>query len=541
MNIVPPWRLNMTGFVSQHFRPNFPTGPRNIPVHINKDSTPLDFFSIFWDDTVWELLVNETNRQAAHVKTTKPNNYVAKNWTEVTLNEMKAFFGCRITIESLVHKDRYEQYWKTKDNLLTATPGFPKIMSQDRFLAIWSMLHCVNEEDPTVDKMDKIYKSRPIFNYLIDNFQHHFVPDCELSLDEGMIPTKNSLSIKQYIKDKPIKWGLKTFLLTDSKHGYIMNAEVYTGKRADALTVDNLGITGNLVVRMTQDFQNQNYILFMDRFYTSVELAEYLLNKGIGMCGTAMTNRKEFPKFLKRTNKQMHRGDCEIVYNGNVSALVWMDKRPIYFVSSVYVDAPFTSVPRYDAKEHRRVPVPCPVVVKAYNQFMGGTDKNDQMTRLQKCRRHYKWPRRLIMKFFMWAAYNAYVIQGYYKSHMQSAHRNFTFHFFLEKLCHQLVGVVRNMTQKGRRRSDTDQEIRLGDVGQHVCERAEHATTNNRCVVCTEKYRRAKLSCPNTLDKDLPTKSRTVYWCTYCKMFLCIGKPGANCWHDWHSKVMYWR
>ena len=30
---------------------------------------------------------------------------------------------------------------------------------------------------------------------------------------KGMIPTKNSLAIKQYIRDKPVRWGIKSFLL----------------------------------------------------------------------------------------------------------------------------------------------------------------------------------------------------------------------------------------------------------------------------------------------------------------------------------------
>ena len=97
----------------------------------------------------------------------------------------------------LVHKDRYEQYWKFKNNFLTVTPGFPKVLTRDRFLAIWFMLHFVNEQNPNVDKTDKIYKSRPVFNYILERFQKHYVPIQELSLDEGMIPTKNSLSINQ--------------------------------------------------------------------------------------------------------------------------------------------------------------------------------------------------------------------------------------------------------------------------------------------------------------------------------------------------------
>ena len=115
-------------------------------------------------------------------------------------------------MEMLIHKDRYEQYWRSKHATLTYTPGSPKVMARDWFFTIRSLLHCVNEEDPQLDKTDKIYKTRPVLNCLIEKFKHYFVPDCELSLDEGIIPTKIKLSFKQYIKDKPIRWGIKTFL-----------------------------------------------------------------------------------------------------------------------------------------------------------------------------------------------------------------------------------------------------------------------------------------------------------------------------------------
>ncbi|XP_064647459.1 piggyBac transposable element-derived protein 4-like [Lineus longissimus] len=235
MVIPPPLTRDTARFTATDFNPRRDPGPTAIPDNINDESTPLQFFSLFWDDVLWELLATETNRQAAHLKTAKPNNYVAKNWTDCTVIEIKAFFGRRVAMEMLIHKDRYEQYWKVKKNMLTVTPGFPKVFCRDRFLAIWSVLHCVDEQDPALDKTDKIYKSRPIFNYILERFKRHYTPEQELSLDEGMIPTKNSLSIRQYIKDKPIKWGIKTFLLTDSENGFIIDAEVYTGY-ADNIT-----------------------------------------------------------------------------------------------------------------------------------------------------------------------------------------------------------------------------------------------------------------------------------------------------------------
>jgi len=51
---------------------------------------------------------------------------------------------------------------------------------------------------------------------------------------------------------------------------------------------------------------------------------------------------------------------------------VWNDKKPIYFLAVKYISDADTTVLRYDAKEHERMPVTCPVMVKAYNMYMGG-------------------------------------------------------------------------------------------------------------------------------------------------------------------------
>ena len=131
----------------------------------------------------------------------------------------------------------------------------------------------------------------------------------------------------------------------------------------------------------------------------------------------------------------MERGS-KCLFNGTVAAYVWCDKKPIHFLSTSHVSEPATDVRKYNATEHRRLPVACPAVVKRYNEFMGGVDRNDQMTRLNKSRKHYKWPHRLMVKFVMWAAFNAFVIMGI----KQPGRRKVTFHSFINDLCHELVG-----------------------------------------------------------------------------------------------------
>ena len=45
-----------------------------------------------------------------------------------------------------------------------------------------------------------------------------------------MIPFKGRLSFKQYIKNKPVKWWMKAFVLSDATNGYVYRMQIYTGK-----------------------------------------------------------------------------------------------------------------------------------------------------------------------------------------------------------------------------------------------------------------------------------------------------------------------
>ncbi len=105
-----------------------------------------------WTEELWDLILRETNRCAQTVTACKPKGHVAKSLGKkpLTMDDFKAFFGLRVAKEMLLYKDRYEQYWRSKDSRICATPGFPEIMSRDRFLAIWSCLHAVDEDDPTL-------------------------------------------------------------------------------------------------------------------------------------------------------------------------------------------------------------------------------------------------------------------------------------------------------------------------------------------------------------------------------------------------------
>ena len=512
------------------------TGPVNIPEYITGESSCLDFLSLFTDDNFWQNLTDKTNLRAHQVRTAKPNTYHAKNYQDASVVEMKAFIGIRIYMEYICIKPSYRDYWNNEGtDFLGFTPGFRKVVTRDRWLALWSFLHIVDEDDPDVDKADRIYKVRPFLNDLLVKFQHFYFPRQHLSLDEGMIPTKNRLAIKQYIKDKPTKWGIKSFLLTESETGYIINAEIYTG--AALMPVPDLGAVGNTVLRLLTSCEKEkkSHILVMDRYYNSINLCNYLLNEQqTGVIGTLLQNRKHFPKSLKNVGR-LARGESRYRCKGGITVMVWQDRKPITFISNCSNPTQVDTVNRRN-KDGTVQEIEMPQLVKDCNHHMGGCDKNDQMTRLHRSRRHYRWPRRLFIKFFMWACYNSFVL--YVSARQNVDKKPLYFTRYIQQLCLELIGDYRTSAV---RRGQVEPCPQRMTQGNHFPQIDVGPTSNHICTVCMEKHLRYNRQNPGVTYKDNPNKKvKTNIYCSLCTKYLCV-KPGSTCWADWHTKVEYWR
>ena len=220
-------------------------------------------------------------------------------------------------------------------NFIAHTPGFREVMERDRFIALWGFLHLVDhglgrgQVRQDLQSQAHARQNAPSLSLLLQ-------PRQQLGLDEGMIPTKNRLAIKQYIRDKPVRWGIKSFLLCEAKTGYILDAEIYTGRVKDCHWPLH-GSAGSVVRRLVENSQviNKNHMLFMDRFYNSVALFHLLKNElGVLAAGTVMPSRKHYPKELGR--RLTERGRYEFRCRGALSAIAWKDRKPIHFLSNYH-------------------------------------------------------------------------------------------------------------------------------------------------------------------------------------------------------------
>ena len=84
-----------------------------------------------------------------------------------------------------------------------------------------------------------------------------------VSVDEAMIPFKGRLSFKQYMKDKPVKHGIKVFVLADGKYGYIKKLQIYTGRNS-TLSQNELGLSTKVVLDLIDGLENRHHKLYVD-------------------------------------------------------------------------------------------------------------------------------------------------------------------------------------------------------------------------------------------------------------------------------------
>ena len=248
--------------------------------------------------------------------------------------EMKAFIGLILQL-GLVQLSDIKDYWSTHCTL--NLPFFRSVFSRDRFLQIFWMLHV--GETPNTNKRSKI---QPFLNRVIPLFQSHLTPSRELSIDEAMIAFRGRVSFRQYIRGKPQPWGIKAYVLSESRTGYMYNLVIYYGKETQLITRAGLNHTTNVVLTLMDPLTDLGHDLYTDRFYTSPMLAEELLHRGTTLTGTVMCNRKNMPAATK-TNKQK-KGDVATYRKGVMVVVQWTDKRTITTLSSKHSNS-MVSIP----------------------------------------------------------------------------------------------------------------------------------------------------------------------------------------------------
>ena len=183
-----------------------------------------------------------------------------------------------------------ESYWSVDDdfgNLL-----IQKAMTRARFLEKLQNIYFADKHKELPPKeseeYDGAWKLRPLFDHVGKHFQDMLQPEAHQSIDEHKCKFKGTSIMRQYMRNKPIKWGFKFWFRCGAKSGYLYEFDMYLGKKGNT----EFGLRESVIFSLYQKLKDTHCFVFFDNFFTSPALLVKLLEIGIYATGTARANRK---------------------------------------------------------------------------------------------------------------------------------------------------------------------------------------------------------------------------------------------------------
>lgn len=130
-------------------------------------------------------------------------------------------------------------------------------MPRDRFLQIYRYLH-VSDDTHFIPRgaanHDPLFKVRPMLELLQTRFRTLYRPAREISIDKSMIPYKGQIYFKQYIPSKKARFGIKAFVMAESKSGYVCEIQIYTDARLNKER--EVDLSGRVVRELMQHYHD---------------------------------------------------------------------------------------------------------------------------------------------------------------------------------------------------------------------------------------------------------------------------------------------
>ena len=262
-------------------------------------------------------------------------------------------------------------------------------------------LHLANNEDalPVQDpNHDKLFKIRPFIDTLVTAWQNAYYPGKHLSVDESIVAFKGKCSWVVYKPQKPHKWGLNAWVMTDATTGYVYNLALYTGKSANQEQQADVGLTHRVVTDLVDVIYDKGHIIYMDNYFSSPALFDELADNQTGACGTLCVNRRGVPNAIK--SAKLKSGDSHLAVRDEKKLFIsWFDRRQVNLLTTVHNDRLFAKEVRCkDPGNNNRRLVQKPVAVELYTKYMGGVDMLDrQIWTYLQTHASLKWWKKLFM------------------------------------------------------------------------------------------------------------------------------------------------
>jgi hypothetical protein len=192
-----------------------------------------------------------------------------------------------------------------------------------------------------------------------------------------------------------------------------MNILVYTGQYTYNNSVTNDEETKKTVKvckELLNPYKGSHRVVYVDRFYTSIELVKELEKMNLYVTGTVMSNRIPADVRITKRSREfqaMERGDHKMhVYEykkddgekSKVGLVCWKDKDIVYCLTNATNTEPTGHC--FRRSQSGKICISRPTAIELYNSSMGGVDVADQ--RRLHCNSSVKGLHRWWLKLFFY-------------------------------------------------------------------------------------------------------------------------------------------
>ncbi|EAR82574.2 PiggyBac-like protein Tpb2p (macronuclear) [Tetrahymena thermophila SB210] len=513
--------------------------PYNVP------HSPYHLFRMFFDDRIYKLIIEETNRYK-HQKYQEallnlpPDKTLPKEAMDIDSIDLDAYLSILIFM-GVQRMKSVKDYWKRKNYI---NSEIACIMKYSRFEQIDKHLHLADNEDPKI-RSDPIGKVRQYMDYLNENFKKYYYPGEFLAIDEGMIPFNGKVAFKVYNPDKPDKFGIKEYVCCDSQNAYTLESQLYYGNHENEEFPEiTLSKTNEVVMNLLKDYEGRFHKVVMDNYYNSPTLFYLMKQKSFGALGTMRIGRLKLPPYLLSQIMEVHQNKVLSYIQGDINLAIFFrgtnDKEICLmsnFIDQKKVKDDFWRVLAY-VKEDRDIFKEQNLQSAYYNKYKGGVDRrNSYLAAYRNCRKNIKWYRPVFYRMLDNAIVNAFILYNFNLSpKYKISQKEFRIQLFKELACRYSPSKSQHAIKVQQFMKDKSAEV---DKIPQYFEKAMKLHIMKNCDYSAHilvRSRTKKKSC-------IECKQLTLFSCSTCsnmfKMRIPLCQSGFNQCYDFHASKTY--
>ena len=224
-----------------------------------------------------------------------------------------------------------------------------------------------------------------------------------ITIDEQLVPFRGRCSFRQYIPNKPAKYGIKIFTLADANSRYTFSMEIYAAIQPEgSYKVSNKVL--NVVMELVQYIGGSGRNVTGDNWFSSIPFAKCPLDKKLSCVGTIRKNKNELPKeFITTKNREPKSSIFGFQDETTIVSYIPKKNRNVLLISTLHVEN--NSINTSNGTEQK------PQIISFYNNTKVGVDTVDELCgTYSTSRKGNRWPLVIFFRILDIAGINSQTI-----------------------------------------------------------------------------------------------------------------------------------